>query len=124
MFFIPEHGWALEQAPQESGDSTKHDRVQRALGQCSQAHSLTLGVSCTWSQAGLDDPDDCLPSAYSMILHFLFLYIIFTVLPIFPPIFSFLVIKSSLLILQNLNFDYVFYCYYLQREISDYSLKL
>lgn len=39
-------GWALEQAPQGSGQSTNPDRVQDAFEECSQAHGIGLGVSC------------------------------------------------------------------------------
>lgn len=45
--------WELEQASQESGLSTKPDRVQKALGQHSQTRGVTLGVSCAGPGAGL-----------------------------------------------------------------------
>lgn len=45
--FHLEDGWAMEQAPQGGCCGTKSDRVQEALGKCSQAHAVTLwGVRC------------------------------------------------------------------------------
>ena len=60
----PEGGWALEQAPQGSGHSTKPGRIQEMFGQCSQAHGVILGVSCSksWTGVGLDGPYGSLPT--------------------------------------------------------------
>lgn len=44
MVSHPEGGWALEQAPQDSGHSPRSARVQEAFEQCSQTF-VTLGVS-------------------------------------------------------------------------------
>ena len=66
--FHPEGAWALEQAPQGSGHSTKPERVQEAFGQLSQAHGVTLGVFCARPAAGLNDPDGPLPTQHILQL--------------------------------------------------------
>ncbi|KAJ7417690.1 hypothetical protein WISP_63254 [Willisornis vidua] len=61
--FHSEGGWALEQAPQGSGLSTKHDRVQELFGQCSQAHGVLLGNGPVQDQElDFDDPCESLPA--------------------------------------------------------------
>lgn len=49
----PEGSWALKQAPQGSGHSTKPDRVEEELGQCGQAHGVTLGAVLSGTRSGL-----------------------------------------------------------------------
>lgn len=63
-----EGGWAIEQG---SGYSTKSDRVPEALGQCSQAHDVTLGVSYAGLGVGLDDSDRSLPAQHVLLLCFM-----------------------------------------------------
>lgn len=66
--FPLEGGWALEQALQGSGYSTKSDRVQEALGKCSQAHGVNLGVSCAGLGVGFDDSDRSVPTQHVLLL--------------------------------------------------------
>lgn len=48
--FHQEGGWVLEHAAQESGHSTKPERVQEVSGPYSYEHSVILGTMllCTW----------------------------------------------------------------------------
>lgn len=59
---FPPRGWlGTGQAPQDSGHSTKPDRVQEAFGQWSQEHGV-IGMLCVGPGVGLDHvPDGSLP---------------------------------------------------------------
>lgn len=55
-----------------SGHSSNPDRIQEEFGQFSQAHGVTLRVSCTGTEFALNDPDGSLPLSRfyeSIILH-------------------------------------------------------
>lgn len=65
--FHLEGGWAIEQG---SGYSTRSDRVQEALGKCSQTHGVTLGVSYVGLGVGFDDPDRSLPTQHVLLLFY------------------------------------------------------
>lgn len=66
--FHLEGGWAIEQG---NGYSTKSDRVQEALGKCSQAHGVTLGVCYAGLGVGFDDSDRSLPTQHVLLLCFM-----------------------------------------------------
>lgn len=62
-------GWlTLEQGLQGSGHSTKRDRVQEVVGQCSQEYGGILVGSCTGSGVGLG-PDESVLTQHTLYFY-------------------------------------------------------